>query len=81
WHYIKFGDLAIGAEIAKLNARKRFFAPSQYIRPTHRKKIAKFKTANIIFVGGSMAKIARLNARQYFRVYGNNIIFIRHEEQ
>ena len=32
-------------------------------------KIAKFKTANI-FVGGSMAKIAKLNARQYFRVYG-----------
>ena len=69
WCYIKFGDLAIGAEIAKLNARKRFFASSQYIRPTHRKKITKFKTANI-FVGGSTAKIAKLNACQYFRVYG-----------
>ena len=34
----------------------------------YRKKIAKFKTANI-FVGGSTAKLANLNARQYFRVY------------
>ena len=34
----------------------------------YRKKIAKFKTANI-FVGGSTAKLAKLNARQYFRVY------------
>ena len=59
---LKFGDLAIGAEIAKLNDFSRY---RNTLGLRIGKKIAKFKTANI-FVGGSTAKIAKLNARQYF---------------
>ena len=54
WCYIKFGDLAISAEIAKLNARKDFSRHHN----TLGLRIGKFKTANI-FVGGSTAKIAK----------------------
>ena len=45
WRYIKFGDLAIGAEIAKI---KRFLVLSQYIRPTHRKKSPNLEVSCIV---------------------------------
>ena len=67
-HY-KFGDLAIGAEIAKLNDFTRYRNTLGLYM--HRKKVAKFLTTNI-FVGGSTAKIAKLNARQYISAYTVN---------
>ena len=72
WRGIKLGSLAVYITTAKLKSAKMSYLHI-IIRMAIPYRTAKFKFANILATA-ILGSITKFNSRQYFRLYGNNII-------